>query len=34
MDGAGLVLDPEFTEETSDDICTQRSSADCDIYKK
>jgi len=32
MDGSGLVLDPAFTEDTNDFICTQRSSADCDIY--
>merc|ERR1712241_1102756 len=32
MDGSGLVLDPEFTEDTNDRICTQRSTADCDIY--
>merc|ERR1719383_1544951 len=29
MDGSGLVLDPEFSEDTNDRICTQRSTADC-----
>merc|ERR1712183_525422 len=32
MDGSGLVLDPMFSEDTNDLICTQRSSANCDIY--
>merc|ERR1712002_263938 len=32
MDGSGLALDEAFTEDTNDFICTQRSSADCDIY--
>ena len=32
MDGSGLALDPAFTEDTNDLICTQRSTADCDIY--
>merc|ERR1711928_296509 len=32
MDGSGLVNDPAFTEDTNNFICTQRSSADCDIY--
>jgi len=32
MDGSGLVLDPEFSEDTNDRICTQRSTADCDIF--
>merc|ERR1719471_718570 len=32
MDGSGLVNDPSFYEETNDRICTQRSTADCDIY--
>merc|ERR1719412_421617 len=32
VDGSGLVLDPMFSEDTNDLICTQRSSADCDIY--
>jgi len=34
MDGSGLVNDPSFSEDTNDRICTQRSSADCDIYRK
>jgi hypothetical protein len=33
MDGSGLILDPAYTEETNDSICTQYSTADCDIYK-
>jgi hypothetical protein len=33
MDGSGLILDPAYTEETDDSICTQYSTADCDIYK-
>jgi len=32
MDGSGLANDPAFSEDTNDFICTQRSSADCDIY--
>eukprot|EP00095_Tigriopus_kingsejongensis_P005559 maker-scaffold736_size104543-snap-gene-0.18 protein:Tk05559 transcript:maker-scaffold736_size104543-snap-gene-0.18-mRNA-1 annotation:"hypothetical protein DAPPUDRAFT_223657" len=32
MDGSGLTQDPAFTEQTSDSICTQHSTADCDIY--
>jgi len=32
MDGSGLVNDPDFSEETNDNICTQRSSADCEIF--
>ena len=32
MDGSGLVLDTDFSEDTNDFICTQRSSANCDIY--
>merc|ERR1719410_1765208 len=32
MDGSGLVNDPSFYEETNDRICTQWSTADCDIY--
>eukprot|EP00093_Oithona_nana_P007844 07844.XXX_113270_113950_1 [CDS] Oithona nana genome sequencing. len=32
MDGSGLAADAEFTEDTNDYVCTQRSSADCDIY--
>merc|ERR1719352_1362345 len=32
MDGSGLVNDPAFSEDTNNFICTQRSSADCDIY--
>ena len=32
MDGSGLAADEEFTEDTNDYVCTQRSSADCDIY--
>merc|ERR1712110_369471 len=32
VDGSGLVNDPAFTEDTNNFICTQRSSADCDIY--
>merc|ERR1712001_221568 len=32
MDGSGLTQDSAYTEDTNDDICTQRSSANCDIY--
>ena len=32
MDGSGLVNDPSFSEDTSNSICTQWSTADCDIY--
>ena len=32
MDGSGLVNDPEWSEDTNDKICTQRSEAQCDIY--
>ena len=32
MDGSGLVNDPAYSEETNDRICTQWSTADCDIY--
>merc|ERR1711992_347409 len=30
MDGSGLVNDPDFTEDTNNFICTQRSTANCD----
>ena len=32
MDGSGLTSDPGFGEDTNDSRCTQRSSANCDIY--
>ena len=32
MDGSGLVQDSAYTEDTNDFICTQHSTADCDIY--
>merc|ERR1712038_1883619 len=32
MDGSGLTKDPGYTEETSNSICTQRSSANCEKY--
>lgn len=30
--GAGLDKMPKYSEETSDSICTQYSSADCEKY--
>jgi hypothetical protein len=32
MDGSGLTSDASYTEETNDFICTQHSTANCDIY--
>ncbi|TRY80944.1 hypothetical protein TCAL_04723 [Tigriopus californicus] len=32
MDGSGLTQDPGYTETSSNSVCTQYSSADCDIY--
>jgi len=32
MDGSGLTQVSDFTEETNDSICTQRSIADCDKF--
>ena len=32
VSGAGLDQFEGFTEDTSDAICTQRSTADCDVY--
>merc|ERR1712001_152271 len=32
MDGSGLTKDEAYSEETDDGICTQHSSANCEIY--
>ena len=32
MDGSGLTKDEAYSEETDDGICTQHSSANCEIF--
>lgn len=32
MEGSGLTKDPGYSEETNDNICTQYSSSNCEIY--